>query len=110
MMTVKEAEALVADARERLKNAEAALRAATIEASPVKLGQEWSRSRSRGYGSKRKEIIEQGVVTGFVTRWGRTLPVMTLRIADGSLGKRQIEIEPAWGNWEMVKDAPSHVT
>lgn len=103
-IAVKEAEALVAAARERLTAAEEVLREAVIESCPIKFGEIYTRTIQRGFGRKAKTISQRAQVTGFATRWGRTSPVGTLFIADGTLGKRKIEIDLRWGSKWVKED------
>jgi hypothetical protein len=91
-MTLDEANARVVVAKLKLNDALETLRLASIEASPVKIGEIYVLSKNIVFRWKPRRIEQRGQVTEFGTRNGRTRPVLTLFNADGNLGKRKVEM------------------
>lgn len=100
MSTISDLETKVQRLTDELWAAKDELTAAKIEASPVKIGQIYSRTIKRGWGAKEKTIVQRAEVVGH-RHMGAT-PVLRIFKADGSLGSRESWL-PGHPEWEIAE-------
>ncbi len=98
--SVQQLKSRIGDLKAQVRNLEQQLHEAEIAESSVKVGQIYTRVKRR---FARPDKIERGQVTGFRRRrrfGGATVAVLTLFKSDGTLGKRQSEIDD-YSGWEL---------